>query len=90
MAPCVIALRKLINLCYEYSIGIDRNFNALKSCRIAFTPKLYNLILPSLNINYLSISYTDSIKYIRSMFSSNNSDDNEMLRQIRLLYCRSN
>ena len=24
------------------------------------------------------------------MFSSNNSDDNEMLRQMRLLYCRSN
>ena len=24
------------------------------------------------------------------MFSSNNSDDNEMLRQMRLLHCRSN
>ena len=24
------------------------------------------------------------------MFSSNNSDENEMLKQMRLLYCRSN
>ena len=90
MALCAIALQELINLCYEYSIGIDMNFNALKSYCIAFTPKLYKLTLPSLHINYLPISYTDSIKYLGYMFSSNNSDDNEMLRQMRRLYCRSN
>ena len=88
MAPCTIALQQLINLCYEYCIGIDMNFNALKSYCIAFTPKLYKLTLPSLHINYLPISYTDSIKYLGYMFSSNNSDDNEMLRQ--MIYCRSN
>ena len=64
------------------------NFNALKC--IVFTPKLYKLTLPSLHINSLPILYTDSIKYLGYMFSSNNSDDNEMLRQMRLLYCRSN
>ena len=90
MAPCAIALQELINLCYEYSIGIDMNFNALKSYCIAFTPKLYKLTLPSLHISSLPISYTYSIKYLGYMFSSNNSDDNEMLRQMRLLYCRSN
>ena len=90
MAPCAIVLQELINLCYDYSIKIDMNFNALKSYCIAFTPKLYKLTLPSLHINSLSISYTNSIKYLRYMFSSNNSDDPEMLRQMRLLYCRSN
>ena len=90
MAPCAIALQELINLCYNYSIGIEINFNALKSHCIAFTPKLYKLTLLSLHINSLSISYTDSIKYLGYMFSSNNNDDNEMLRQMRLLYCRSN
>ena len=66
------------------------NFNALKSCCFAFTPKLYKLTLLAMHINSLSISYTDSIKCLGYMFSSNNSDDNEMLRQMRLLYCRSN
>ena len=61
MAPCAIALQELINLCYDYIIGIDMNFNALKSYCIAFTQKLYKLTLPSLHINSLSISYTDSI-----------------------------
>ena len=90
MAPCAIAFQELINLCYEYSIGKDMNFNTLKSYCIAFIPKLYKLTLPSLHTNSLLISYTDSIKYLGYMFSSNNSDDNEMLRQMRLLYCRSN
>ena len=66
------------------------NFNALNSYCIAFTPKLYKLTLPSLHINFLSILYTDSIKYLGYMFSSSNSADTEMLRQMRLLYCRSN
>ena len=87
---CAIALQELIGLCYEYSVDIDLNFNATKSYCVAFTPKLYKLALPSLHINHLPISYTDSIKYLGYIFTSDNSDDAEMLRQIRLLYCRSN
>ena len=77
-------------LCYEYSVDIDLNFNATKSYCVAFTPKLYKLALPSLHINHLPISYTDSIKYLGYICTSDNSDDAEMLRQMRLLYCRSN
>ena len=90
MAPCAIALQELIGLCYEYSVDIDLNFNATKSYCVAFTPKLYKLALPSLHINHLPISYTDSIKCLGYIFTSDNSDDAEMLRQMRLLYCRSN
>ena len=90
LAPCAIALHELIGLCYEYSVDIDLNFNATKSYCVAFTPKLYKLALPSLHINHLPISYTNSIKYLGYIFTSDNSDDAEMLRQMRLLYCRSN
>ena len=38
----------------------------------------------------MSISYTDSIKCLGYIFSSNNSDGGEMSRQMRLLYSRSN
>ena len=55
MAPCAIDLEELINLCYEYNIGISMNFIALKSYCIAFIPNLYNLTLPLLHINYLPI-----------------------------------
>ena len=90
MASCAIALQELIGLCYAYSVDIDLNFNATKSYCVAFTPKLYKLALPSLHINHFPISYTDSIKYLGYIFTSDNSDDAEMLRQMRLLYCRSN
>ena len=50
---------------------------------------LYKLALPSLHINHLPISFTDSIKYLGYIFTSDNSDDAEMLRQMKLLYCRS-
>ena len=66
------------------------NFNATKCYCVAFTTKLYKLALPSLHINYLPISYTDSIKYLGYLFSSDNCNDAQMLRQMRLLYCRSN
>ena len=87
MVLCAITLRELINLCYEYSIKIGMHFNVLKSYCIAFTLKLNTLTLPSLHINNLPISDIDSIKYQGYMCSSNNSDDTEMLRQMRLLYC---
>ena len=69
MAPCAIALQELIGLCYEYeySVDIDLNFNATKSYCVAFTPKLYKLALPSLHINHLPISYTDSRQSLLSL-----------------------
>ena len=90
MAPCAIALKELINMCFKYSIEIYLNFDALKSYCVAFLPKLYKLALPVLHINSMPISYTDSIKYLGYIFSNNNNDDAEMLRQMRSLYCRSN
>ena len=44
-------------------------------------------------LTILPISYTNSIKYLgytTCIFSSDYTDDAEMLRQMRLLYCRSN
>ena len=67
MAPCAIALQELINVCYQYSNEIDLNFNATKSFCVAFTPKCYKLVLPSLFMNSLPILYTDSIKYLGFM-----------------------
>ena len=47
---CAIALQELINLCYEYSIGIDVNFNALKSY-------LYCIHSKSVQINLTITTY---------------------------------
>ena len=41
-------------------------------------------------MNTLPIMYTDSIKYLGFTFTSNNCDDADILKQVRMLYCRSN
>ena len=73
MAPCAIAPQELLNICHSYSITVDVNFNALKSFCVAFTPKLFKLRFPELNINAALIPYTDSIKYLGFTFTNSQS-----------------
>ena len=89
MAPYANALQEVLNICHSYSITVDLNFNALKSFYVAFTPKLFKLRFPELNINAALITYTDSIKYLGFTFTNSHKDDNDMLRQMRMLYARS-
>ena len=90
MAPCAIALQELLNICHSYSIIVDFNFNAKKSFCFAFTPRLFKLSLPYLHINTIPISYVDSVKYLGFTFAGAHKDDNDILRQMRTLYARSN
>ena len=90
MAPCAIALQELLNICYRYSVEVNLNFKATKSFCFVFTPKHYKLSLPPLFINSLPIMYRDSIKYLGFTFTSNNCDDTDILKQMKMLYCRSN
>ena len=41
-------------------------------------------------MNTLPIMYTDSIKYLGFTFTSNNCDEADILKQMRMLYCRHN
>ena len=88
IAPFAIALKQLLNIFHRYSIIVDLNINALKSFCFAFTPKPYKLCLPCLHI--MPLVYIDSIKYLGFTFSRNHKDDDDILRQMRTLYARSN
>ena len=90
MAPCATALQQLIYLCHRYSIIVNLTFNALKSLCFAFTLRLYKLCLPHVHINNVPLVYVDSIQYLEFKFSRNHKDDDDMLRQMRTLYARSN
>ena len=90
MAPCAIALQEFLNICHSYSIIVDLNFSAKKSFCFAFTPFLFKLCLPYLHVNIIPISYVDSVKYLGFTFAGAHKDDNDILRQMRTLYARSN
>ena len=55
-----------------------------------FTTRNYKGFIPPRYLNKLPVLYTDSIKYLWYTFSSNNCDDNDMMKQMQMLYCRSN
>ena len=97
VTPCAIALQELreyaVNIPrHRYSIIAHLNFNALKSFCVAFTPKSFKLSFPKLYINTAPILYNNihSLKYLRFIFTSGHKDDSDMLRQMRMLYARSN
>ena len=74
------SLQELLNICHNYNIIVDLNFNAKKSFCFAFTPNLFKLsLLPFLHINNIPILYVDSVKYLSFTFAGAHKDDNDIL-----------
>ena len=90
MAPSPAALQELIDICYDFSVQNDLSFNSSKSYCMVFKPKSYKLSCPRLYMDNQLLKYTDDIKYLGFTFSSDQKDDKDLLRQLRLLYTKSN
>ena len=60
-------------------------FNSSKSYCVVFKPKSYKLSCPRLYMDNQLLKYTDDIKYLGFTFSSDQKDDKDLLRQLRLL-----
>ena len=63
---------------------------SFKSYCMVFKPKSYKLSCPRLYMDNQLLKYTDDIKYLGFTFSSDQKDDKNLLRQLRLLYTKSN
>ena len=57
---------------------------------MVFKPKSYKLSCPRLYMDNQLLKHTDDIKYLGFTFSSDQKDDKDLLRQLRLLYTKSN
>ena len=91
MAPRPAALQELIDICYDFSVQNDLSFNSSKSYCMVFKPKSYKLSCPRLYMDNQLLKYTDDIKYLGFTFSSALPKyDKDLLRQLRLLYTKSN
>ena len=90
IAPNPAAPQKLINIGCDFSVQNILYFNSSKSYCMVFQPRLYKLSCPTFYINIKRLDYTDSIKYLGFTFSSDKKDDNDMVRQMKILYTTSN
>ena len=90
MAPSPSGLQKLIDICHSNRVEIDVLCNPKKSVCMVFKPKRYKLFCPSMKLHGNSLEYVSVFKYLGYHFSEDFKDDNDILRQIRNFYARSN
>ena len=90
LAPTASALQTLLDVCYEYGIANDILFNPIKSVCTVFKPKAYKLYLPTVFIGSDALKFMKKSKCLGFTFSDSKSDDCDMLRQMRLLFAKSN
>ena len=57
---------------------------------MVFKPKSYKLSCPLLNMDSQVLKYDDNVKYLGFTFSSDQKDDNDIPRQLRMSYTKSN
>ena len=90
LAPSASAMQSLLDACYEYGTDNDILFNSIKSVCTVFKPKAYKQFTPTVFIGNDSLKFTKEAKYLGFTFNDSKCDDSDMLRQMRLLYAKSN
>ena len=90
LAPCATALQQLADVCVLYGVQNDIVFNPLKSQYVVFEPPSYRTPIPSVFINNDIVPRVNAAKYLGVLLTSNMSDNDEILKQVRGLYARCN
>ena len=83
-------MQSLLDVCYEYRTDNDILFNSIKSLCTVFKPKAYERFTPTVFIGDDALKFTREAKYLGFTFNNSKCDDSDMLRQMRLLYAKSN
>ena len=87
----LLALQKLLDVCYGYGITNDLIYNPLKYVCMVFKPCRFKLYCPTVAIiGNECLKYVDTFKYFGFIFSENKKDDADMLKQLRSLYAKAN
>ena len=83
-------MQSLLDVCYDYGSDNDILFNPIKSVCTIIKPKAYKLYLPPVFIGSDALKYVAESKYLGFSFCDSKQDDNDILRQMRTVYAKSN
>ena len=91
MAPSVQGLRMLLRECEKYGVDFDIKYNPAKSHCLYFIPP-GNSVTRFWDVSFCGqpIRCVSTVTYLGHVISSNMSDEEDMSRQKRILYCRGN
>jgi Reverse transcriptase (RNA-dependent DNA polymerase) len=94
LAPSWQALQSLINLLNSCASDINMLCNVAKTVCMVFKPKRSNMIVasnfPHFNLNGVALQFVSEFKYLGHIINNELSDDNDIKREIRLLFMRTN
>jgi hypothetical protein len=94
LAPSWKALQHLINLLDQCALYIDMTCNVAKTVCMVFNPKNRRMIVandfPCFTINGANLQFVSQFKYLGHMINNDFSDDDDIKREIRNLFMRSN
>ena len=94
LAPTWQSMQIILTLANEAVGGLDMAINVNKSVAMIFMPERHNRRLsctfPDFKIGNESLAFVDSFKYIGHWISNDLYDDAHILKQMGLLYARTN
>ena len=91
LAPCPMALQKLLNICSSFADVNSIVFNEGKTKLMCFKPKcMSDLSVPAVSLNGKPINIVKSQKYLGIVINDELSDEPDIKRHVRGLYCRGN
>ena len=84
MAPSAIGLQKMLDACFDCSLGNDIMFNPVKSVCVTFKTKNSKLFYLSVRLDSNILEYISQTKYLGFMFNTNAQDDENMLKMMKI------
>ena len=94
LAPSWSALQLLINMLADCALTIDMLCNTDKTVCMISPPKdkrkVVMSVFPCFKMNNLDLKYVDEFKYLGYIISHNKRDDNDVLREVRAMFTRTN
>ena len=75
MAPCAIALQKLLDICHEYGVEHDVTYNPLKYVCIVSKPERFSLKYPLVQLGNNVLDYQEKVKYLGVLLNDTLNDN---------------
>ena len=94
LAPSWHSLQLLLDLCSTAVASLDMNFNVGKSVAMIFSPVNTNrrlfCVFENFRLGKDNLQFVESFKYLGHSLTNDLYDDKDMMKQMGLLYCRTN
>ena len=91
LAPTAWALQALLNVCTDFGDSNDVRYNAAKSVVMVCRSRLLkDVVTPDFLLNGAKLKEVSSVKYLGHMISDDLTDDEDIVKATRQLYCQGN